>query len=274
MRVPWTLIASSVVVGVALLLVLVPLYWMVVTAFKPFMETSGAYPPTLLPKTVTLENFEIALVEKEGLKALLDSVVIAVGSLVLCILVGVPGAYALSRYHLLGGRLPFTVLSFRFMPAIVVSVALYQLTTATGFQDTHIALILVNVLIGLPFLMWVMKGFFDEIPAEIEEAASIDGASRHRVLWHIVVPLASPGLITTSLFVFVFAWNELLFAVILTDVSVRPFPKLIPGMTAGVSEPHWGAIAAMSVIVTIPILLAAFYLQRYIVRGLTYGAVR
>jgi multiple sugar transport system permease protein len=267
-------VASSIVVAVALVLVLVPLYWMVVTAFRPFMETSGAYPPTLLPKTFTLENFHIALVEKEGAKALLDSVIISLGSLALCIAVGIPGAYSLSRYHLLGGRLPFTVLSFRFMPAIVVSVALYQVATTTGFQDTHLALILVNTLIGLPFLIWVMKGFFDEIPVEIEEAAAIDGASRHRMLWHIVVPLATPGLVTTSLFVFVFAWNELLFAVILTDVSVRPFPKLIPGMTAGVSEPHWGAIAAMSVIVTVPVLLAAFYLQRYIVRGLTYGAVR
>lgn len=274
MRSTWTLAASSIVVAIALVLVLVPLYWMVVTAFKPFMETSGGYPPSFLPKTFTLENFQIALVEKEGLKALLDSVIIAVGTLALCLLTGIPAAYGLSRYRLLGGRLPFTILSFRFMPAIVVSVALYQLATSTGLQDTHLMLILVNTLIGLPFLVWVMKGFFDEIPVEVEEAAAIDGASRHRMLWHIVVPLAAPGLITTSLFVFVFAWNELLFAVILTDVSVRPFPKLIPGMTAGVSEPHWGAIAAMSVIVTIPILLAAFYLQRYIVRGLTYGAVR
>lgn len=270
----WTFVAATAVIIVALVIVLVPLYWMVVTAFKPFMETSGAYPPTLLPKTFTLENFSIALVEKEGLKSLGDSIIIAVGSLALSVLLGIPAAYGLSRYSLLGGRLPFTILSFRFMPPVVVSVAMYQLATTTGLQDTHVALILVNTLIGLPFLIWVMKGFFDDLPVEIEEAAAIDGASRHRMLWHIVVPLAAPGLITTGLFVFVFAWNELLFAVILTDVSVRPFPKTIPGMTAGVSEPHWGAIAAMSVIVTVPIVLAAFYLQRYIVRGLTYGSVR
>lgn len=274
MRSRWTWLASLGVIVVALVIVLVPLYWMVMTAFKPFLETSGGYPPTLLPKVFTLENFHIALIEKEGLKSLGDSVIIAVGTLLLCVILGIPAAYGMSRFDLLGGRLPFTVLSFRFMPPVVVSVALYQLATSSGFQDTHVALILVNTLIGLPFLIWFMKGFFDEIPVEIEEAAAIDGASRHNMLWHIVVPLAAPGLITTALFVFVFAWNELLFAVILTDVSVRPFPKTIPGMTAGVSEPHWGAIAAMSVIVTIPIVMAAFYLQRYIVRGLTYGAVR
>ena len=265
---------AMVIVITALVAFLVPIYWLVNTAFKPFSEASGGYPPSFLPNTPTLDNFAIALVERGGLGSLRDSAIVAVGTLLLCLLISVPAAYGVSRFRLQGGRLPMTILSFRFMPAVVVSIALYQASTATGLQDTHLALIIVNTLISLPFMIWLLKGFFDEIPREIEEAAFIDGASRLQSIRHVIVPLSTPGLISTGLFAFIFAWNELLFAIILTDVSVRPFAKLIPGLTSGVNEPHWSAMAAISIVVIVPIVVVAFYVQRFLVRGLTYGALK
>jgi multiple sugar transport system permease protein len=265
---------AAIIVIAAIIGFLVPVYWLVNTAFKPFTEASAGYPPSLLPKTPTLDNFWIALVERGGLGSLLDSSIVAFGTLVLCLLLAIPAAYSVSRFRLWQGQLAVVILSFRFMPPVVVSVALYQISTRLGLQDTHLALILVDAAVSLPFMIWLLKGFFDELPREIEEAAAVDGASHLQILRSIVLPLSGPGLVSTALFTFVFTWNELLFALLLTDVDVRPFAKLVPGLTSGVNEPHWSALAAISLVIIVPIVLAAFYLQRFLVRGLTYGALK
>jgi multiple sugar transport system permease protein len=266
-------IAAYVIVALVILWTVFPLYWLVITAFKP-LEEFMAYPPTFWPSQWTLDNFVEGLIRQQGAPAILDSAVIAVGTFVLSMAVGVPAAYSIARYKTGGDDLSFTVLSMRFMPPIVPSVAFFLIAAKLGILDTYLLLILVNSMANIPFVVWIMKGFFEEIPYSIEEAAQVDGASWLRLFKDHVLPLAAPGLVAVSLFCFIFAWNELLFATILTGRTIQPFTKVVPGVNIGHVEPHWGAIAALGLLVIIPIVILSFYLQKYIVRGMTYGAIR
>lgn len=266
-------IASYAIITIMLIWTVFPLYWMIVTAFKP-LEEFMTYPPTFWPTQWTLDNFTEALVRQKGLPAIYDSAVIAIGTFLLSMGVGVPAAYSIARFKTGGDNLSFTILSMRFMPPIVPAVAFFLIAARLGILDTYILLILVNSLANIPFVVWIMKGFFEEIPYQIEEAAQVDGASWLRLFWDHLLPLSAPGLVATSLFCFIFAWNELLFATILTGRNLTPFTKIIPGINIGHIEPHWGGIAALGLVVIVPITILSWYLQKYIVRGLSYGAIR
>ena len=266
-------IAAYLIVIVMLMWVVFPLYWMVITAFKPLDEFM-TYPPTFWPSQWTLDNFTESLVRQRGAPAIADSAVIAIGTFLLSMGVGVPAAYSIARFKTGGDDLSFAILSMRFMPPIVPAVAFFLIATRIGIFDTYILLILVNSLANIPFVIWIMKGFFEEIPYSIEEAAQVDGASWLRNFRDNVLPLASPGLVAASLFCFIFTWNELLFATILTGRNITPFTKIIPGINIGHIEPHWGGIAALGLLVIIPIVILSWFLQKYIVRGMTYGAIR
>ncbi len=265
-------VAYAVVILV-LIWTIFPLYWLFITAFKPLNEFM-TYPPTFWPTTWTLDNFTEALIRQRGLPALLDSLVIAAGTFMVSMLVGVPAAYSIARFKTGGDNLSFTILSFRFMPPIVPVVALFMIANWLGIFDTYFLLIIVNCMAIIPFVIWIMKGFFEEIPYSIEEAAQVDGASWPRLFKDHMLPLAAPGLVAVALFAFIFAWNELLFATLLTGRTITPFTKIVPGINIGHVEPHWGAIAAIGLLVIIPIVVGAWYLQKYIVRGLSYGAIR
>jgi multiple sugar transport system permease protein len=221
-----------------------------------------------------LDNFVEGLVRQQGAGSIKDSLVIALGTFVLSMLVGVPAAYSIARHKTGGTDLSFTILSVRFMPPVVPIVAFFLIATRLHIFDTYGLLILVNSMVIIPFVIWIMASFFEEIPYSIEEAAQVDGASWLRVVWDHVLPLAAPGLVAVSLFAFIFAWNELLFATILTGRTIQPFTKVVPGINIGHIEPHWGGIAALGLIVIVPIIILAFFMQRYIVRGLSYGAIR
>lgn len=266
-------IAAYIIVILTLIWTIFPLYWMVITAFKP-LEEFMAYPPTFWPTQWTLDNFTEALVRQKGLPAIYDSAVIAIGTFLLSMGVGVPAGYSIARYKTGGDDLSFTILSMRFMPPIVPAVAFFLIAARLHILDTYTLLILVNSLANIPFVVWIMKGFFEEIPYQIEEAATVDGASWPRVMWDHVLPLAAPGLVASSLFCFIFAWNELLFATILTGRNLTPFTKIIPGINIGHIEPHWGGIAALGLLVIVPIIILSWYMQKYIVRGMSYGAIR
>jgi multiple sugar transport system permease protein len=267
------ILAYAIVICV-ILATLLPLYWMIITAFKPFIEIKSS-PPSFWPTNWTLQNFRDALgPEYKGAPAILDSAVITIGTYLLSMIVGVPAAYSLARYRTGGDHLSFFILSQRFMPPIVPVVAIYLIAGKLKMLDTFPLLILVNSLAIIPFVVWIMKGFFEELPIEIEEAAQVDGANWLQMFWYQVLPLVAPGLVAVSLFCIIFAWNEYMFATILTGRDVQPFTRIIPGFSKDHNQPHWGAISAMGLLVIIPIMLVAWYLQKYLVRGLTYGAVR
>jgi multiple sugar transport system permease protein len=265
-------VGAYVVVFIGALWTILPLYWMVITSVKSRDEV-WSYPPTFFPQTISSSGF-IEAWTRGGAMGIRDSAIIAVGTLILALGCGLPAAYSIARHKTGGDNLSFTVLSFRFMPPIAPAVGFWVFATKLGIFDTHGMLMLVNAMASIPFVVWIMKGFIDEIPYAIEEAAQVDGASWGRIVWDHVLPLAAPGLVAVSLFVIIFTWNEFLFATLLTGRFVRPFPKAVPGLTIGVYEPDWSAVAAMGMMVVVPIILLSFYMQKYIVRGMTYGAIR
>ena len=252
---------------------MLPLYWMFVTAFKSWHEMH-ARPPTFIPNDWTLVGFQQALAQ--GGKGIVDSAIIAGGTLLVSLLLGVPAAYSFSRFRTGGRDFAFALLGFRFMSPIILSLAIYLMAVRLSILDTHFLLIVVNSLLNIPFVIWIAKSLFDEIPYAIEEAAYMDGASWRRTMWDHVLPLAKPGLIAVALFVGVFAWNELVFATILTGPNVIPFTRVVPGLWVGrkyLLQPNWPAISALGLMNVSVVLVLGFYLQRYIVRAMSYGTV-
>jgi multiple sugar transport system permease protein len=244
---------------------------MIITGFKPFEETKQ-YPPTFFPQEITLENF-IDGWNQGGGKGLRDSFIVAVGSSIISMVLGVPAAYSLARYQTGGDHLAFWILSIRMMPAVVPVISLFLLFQTLKLYDTHLGLIIIYGMFNAPFVVWIMKGFFEEIPVSLEEAAWVDGVSRIRAFFDIILPLSTPGLMASALFCFIFSWNEFLFALVLTIHKVLTFPRVIPFLMK-YQEPQWGQISAMGLLSIIPVIFIAFLLQKYLVRGLTYGAVR
>ena len=279
-RLPKTVdVVAYVIIALLVVFSIFPIYWTLNTAFKPLDEFL-TFPPTFVPSEFTIENFDLALNQYGGKESIKDSMMVAFGTFVVSMLVGLPAAYSLARYKTGGNFLAFNILSFRFMPPIVPVVALFIISTdignSTGFQlfDTYLLLIAANSLPIIPFVVWIMKGFFEEIPIEVEEAAQIDGANWPQLTWQIVLPLATPGIVSASLFAIVFAWNELLFAMVLTGANVETITEQIPGIKIASTGTHFGALAAMGIIMIVPVTLLSFFLQKYIIRGLTYGAVK
>lgn len=261
------------VILLGVLWTLVPLYLMFITAFKSWHEMH-ARPLTLIPQAWTLWGFQQAWAQ--GSKGIVDSAIIAGGTVLVSLLLGVPAAYSFSRYDTGGRGFSFALLGFRFLPPIALSLAIYLIAVDLGIIDSHLLLILANSLFNLPFAAWIMKGFFDEIPYAIEEAAQMDGASWPRAMRDHVLPLVVPGLVAVALFVAVFTWNELVFATILTADDVVPFTRVVPGLWVGrkyLLQPNWPAISALGILNVAAVALLGFYLQRYIVRAMSYGAI-
>lgn len=264
---------AYLVIFLGALWTLVPLYLMFITAFKSWHEMH-ARPLTLIPQDWTLWGLQQAWAQ--GSKGIVDSAIIAGGTVLVSLVLGVPAAYSFSRFNTGGRNFSFLLLGFRFLPPIALSLAIYLIAVRLGIIDSHLLLILANSLFNVPFAAWIMKGFFDEIPYAIEEAAQMDGASWPKAMRDHVLPLVVPGLVAVALFVAVFTWNELVFATILTADDVVPFTRVVPGLWVGrkyLLQPNWPAISALGLMNVAAVLLLAFYLQRYIVRAMSYGAV-
>jgi multiple sugar transport system permease protein len=197
-----------------------------------------------------------------------NSLIISFVSTVLAVTLGLLAAYAFSRYEIPGeGDLLFFILSTRMLPAVVVTIPIFLM------YDTHIGMILLYTAFNLSFSVWLLKGFIDEIPKEYEEAALVDGYSRLQAFRKIVLPQAVTGIAATAVFCLIFAWNEYAFALMLTGDKARTAPPSIPSML-GVGGIEWGSIAAGSLLFLIPVVIVTFALRRYLLRGVTFGAIR
>ena len=203
-----------------------------------------------------------------------NSLIISSASTVLAVTMGLLAAYAFSRYEIPGkGDLLFFILSTRMLPAVVVTIPIFLMYRAVGLYDTHIGMILLYTAFNLSFSVWLLKGFIDEIPKEYEEAALVDGYSRLQAFRKIVLPQAVTGIAATAVFCLIFAWNEYAFALMLTGDKARTAPPSIPSML-GVGGIEWGSIAAGSLLFLIPVVIVTFALRRYLLRGVTFGAIR
>ena len=260
-----------VIAVVALVFFLFPIVWIVLTAFKTpneFLTT----PPVWIPRNPSLVYFE-HVAETGGFKALLNSFIISLSATLLALLIGSLAAYGLARYKVGGDNLPFYVLSQRFMPPAAVIFPFLLFFKTLKWMDTYQALILVYLTFNLPYAVWMMRGFFQEIPREIEESALVDGCSPLGTFWRIALPLVTPGLVATGVFCFIFSWAEFFFAVTLTRSDAVTLSVYVVNFF-GKMMVQWGEVGATSIIAMAPLFLLSIIVQRYLVRGLTLGAVK
>jgi multiple sugar transport system permease protein len=206
--------------------------------------------------------------------ALKNSLIIVCTSTVLAIVLGSVAAYSLSRFRTGGEHVASWILSIKFLPAVVFAIPLLNAFTRVHLVDTYKGLILLYTTFNVPFVVWMMKGFFDEVPAEIEDSARVDGCSWFGTFWRIALPLAMPGFIATLLLTFIFGWDEFLFALIFTNQEHYTIPVQLSSYFSEAVGLEWGPQAALSVLGIAPIILFSFLIQRFLVRGMTFGAVK
>lgn len=258
-----------------------PIFWMVLTSLKP-EEAIMVSPPRFL-FTPTLENYAHALYDKNFLFYIKNTLIISVISTAIVVVFGSLAAYSFARFNVGDGHILFFILSTKMMPAIAVILPYFLIfrdvgKTAIGKSlhlglDQHGALIVTYVMFNLPFAIWLLVSFFQDIPRSLEHSARLDGLSRIQVLRKVTFPLAAPGIAVTAVFTLIFCWNEFLFAYILTR-------KVASTVTVGVESFFtlqgilWGPVAAAATISVAPMLIFVLVMQRYMVRGLTFGAVR
>jgi multiple sugar transport system permease protein len=231
--------------------------------------------PKLLPIPLCFDHFVSIFVTKNFHRYILNSVVVAGVSTLLCLIIGAVAAYALARLDIRGrfGILGF-VLAVSMFPQIAVVAPLYVLASNLGWLDTYRVLIVVYLALGLPFVIWVLFGHFRTIPATLDEAARLDGARPLTIFFRIIIPIALPGIVTTGLLSFIAAWNEFMFALAFTsDIRHQTVPVGIANFQSLYFVP-WGDLSAASVVVTIPLVLMVLFFQRQIISGLTSGAVK
>lgn len=254
------------------LVILAPYLWMVLTSLKTKSMLFSSPPVVIFEPT--LKNYVSIFILKGYWKYLLNSLIIALSATFLTIFIGTPCAYAFSRFKIKGDQhLFFAILTTRMAPPIAIALPMYILFSKFGLIDTHIAVILAHTTFNLVLVVWVMKGFFDEIPIEIDESAFVDGCTEFMAYRKIILPLAAPGLVTVSIFCFIFSWNELLFSLILTAEKSRTLPVSIPSLVQHTGT-LWGEVAAVASVATLPVLIFTFIVQKYLVRGLSFGAIK
>ena len=264
------------IVVAALFVTLAPVYWMITISFKREVD-QFAVPPHWFSFSPTLEHYADAFVARSFGQYLLNSLLVATASTACALILGTLAAYALARFRLpyrLDRKLALWILSTRMFPAIVTAVPLFLIMRDLRLVNTRLSLVIIYTAFNLPFVVWMMRGFFAEVPRELEEAALVDGDSRLGALWRVVLPLVLPGLAATAVFCLIVSWNEFLFALVMTQTDdAMTLPVGIAGRVTQYGI-KWGAMSAGAVVAIIPILAFALSVQKYLVRGLSLGAVK
>lgn len=266
----------ALAVAAMLLWSLAPFLWQVVTSLKPPAEVVRM-PPSYWPSAPSLESYARIFATRPFARYILNSLLVAGATTVLCSLAAAPAAYALSRLPVPGGAWAVRFILFvAIFPPTILVVPLFRLAQALGLLNNPLGLILPYTALNLPFAIWVLMTFFKQVPREVEEAAAVDGLSRWGTLWRIVLPLAAPAVATTGILVFIFSWNEFLLALtFMSRDSARTVPVGIAMLTgASTYEVPWDQISAAVVLTTLPVVGLVLAFQRRIVEGLTAGAVK
>ncbi len=263
-------ISRNLLLTIYAVFALFPLLWMVIITFKSDAEmytTTFFFNPTL-------ENYTAVLMGTDYFKSFMDNVIVSSGAVLVSVLVGVPAAYALARFNFRNKEdLAFTILSFKFAPEILVILPLFMIYQKIHLFDTYIGLIWVYQLITMPLLIWVVRGYFEDISVEIEQAAQLDGYPWYHVFLKILLPLIKPGLVAAGLLAFIFAWNSFTFSLLLSGFKIQTVTvaslKYIASDTV-----HYGQMAVAATVAALPEVILALLIQKHLVRGLSFGAVK
>lgn len=282
-----------VVLGLIFMFFMFPLYWILISSFKTradIVSTTPSYIP-YLEFNPTFDNYTDVLIGgsqdsgegstvtssanvSEFRDRLINSIIITGGSTILAVLIGTLTAYAVSRFTIpLEDDFMFFVLSTRMLPPIVVLIPVFVLFSDLGLRDSYHGIILLYTAFNLPFVVWIMKGFFDEIPKEYEDAAMMDGYSRFQAIYKIVLPEAIPAMAATAVFSIIVSWNEFVLANFLNRDAAATVPPFLNSII-GVGAVEWGRLAAASVVYVIPVIIFTFIVRNHLLRGVTFGAVR
>lgn len=263
---------------IATLVTIIPVWWMIVVSARSRVELFNR--PDFIIRSFYYQNYTSVIEDETYRGYMINSIIISTGNALLITVLALLATYALSRYKLAGtDNIFFWTITNRMAPPAVFLLPLFILFTrifAVGefkLYDTHLGLILLYCVFNLPFAIWLLKGVIDGIPPELDEAAMIDGASTFGVIWKVIVPLAAPGLAVTAILGWIFAWNEYLFAATLTSFNARTITTGLAEFVT-VTGTNWGEMAAVATLTLIPSLIFVTLAQRYIVMGLTFGAVK
>lgn len=266
----WAWVAVAAFGGFGLL----PVYWLLVTALTP-NNRAFSYPPSFFPTNVTFAHFASLADNPQLLKYLVNSVIVSIGTALLSVVVSAYMAYSFSKFRYRGRRsLMYLVLSSQMFPQALLLITIYAVFSAYGLLNTYTALVLSFTTFTLPLCVWMLKGFFDTIPDSLIEAARIDGASRLRIIHSIVIPLSGPGLVAAGLFAFVRGWNDFIFALTLAGPDKQTLPPGLVNTYLGEFSTSWPDLMAASLVVSLPVVLAFMAMQRFLVGGITAGAVK
>ncbi len=262
----YTAVTAAVILSVA------PIVYLLITSFKP-PELTFALPPVWV-FTPTLKNYTDVIIGGDFLKYFMNSLVVALSTTLIALILGAFAAYGFARFRFRGSFwLRMSVLIPQMLPPITIIVPLYVLFNGLKLTDTRTALIVSYLTFTIPLSIWMMIGFFEDVPEDLEESAMIDGCTRFGALFRVSLPLVAPGLAATAILGFLYCWNEFLYAVILTGREARTLPVTITSFMTNKAI-LWGRIAASGSLVLIPVLIFALLAQRYLIRGLSKGAVK
>ncbi|CUH42736.1 carbohydrate ABC transporter permease [Ruegeria atlantica] len=273
---------QTVLAWVVGLIYFAPVAWILLTAFKTRADAL-AIPPKLIFKP-TLENFRAVFVSSSASGEITgtgvwvyfgNSAFIAGSAVLLALIIGTLAAYAFSRYPLRGNdTYLFVILSTRMLPPIVVIIPIFLVFRLTGMSGTYLGIILLYTGFNLPFSIWMMKSFFDDLNREVEDSSRMDGSHDWSVFWHVVLPQVKAGLAATAVFALILTWNEFIFALLLTGTETRTVPVAIASNIGGEIGVDWGRLSAMVSLFLIPVFIVTFALQNQLLRGVTFGTVR
>jgi len=260
---------TYVLIVVLMVPFLFPLFWMFLSSLKTQVQNT-AYPP-VLAFTPTLDNYREVFQKNPFFTFAWNSLVVAAGSTGLALLLGLPGAYAIARFKRTG--IALAILTARMAPGIGYLIPWFILFTKAKLIDTYTALILTHLIVALPLVLWVMIGFFEDVPGELIEAGRIDGCTHWAAFLRIAIPLAKPGIVATGILAFIFSWNNFLFSLIVAGFKTRTLPIAVYNFLS-YEEINWGGLTAAATVITLPVLALALLVQKHIVRGLTLGAMK
>jgi len=267
-----SLAIQAFLLGAIILFCLFPFYWMVSTSLKTQIVALQTPPAWIFD--VTLSNYSEVLFQDAVGKSLVNSFIIAVTTTVIAIALGTPAAFALARFEFRGKKeLWFWFITNRMVSPIVLALPFFLIARSFGMLDKHITLILIYLTFNLPIVVWICTDQFRSIPREIDEAALLEGASQWRIFRSICLPLAAPGIAVSAIFSFIFSWNELMYALVLTRNQAKTAPAIAVSFMEGYTLPY-GKIMATSALIVVPVIIFALIASKQLVRGLTMGAVK
>jgi len=263
-------IARGIIIFLACVAILFPFLWMLRVSF---LNKVDIFDPLNIHAAMTLDNYR-SIIESGIGKYFANSFIVAILSTLISLVLGSFAAYGFARYNWKKREdRAFWVLSNKFLPAMAVVIPYFTMAAAFKLLDTQLLLVICYTTFNIPFTIWMMRGFIEDLPKELEEAAFVDGCTRMQSIRHIVFPLILPGLVATSIFCIINSWNEFVFANFLTTINAKTVPTSVM-MYLSVSGVKWGEMAATGVLAVLPVMLFAISVQKHMVRGLTFGSVK